>query len=51
MYNEQMKFVEFEKETVRPMLLKSQSPSMCDGMDLEQFLPNDTSDDEEEWSR
>lgn len=48
-----MTFVHFEAESVRhgPMLLKSQSPSMCDGMDLDEFFTVDSSDDEDDWHR
>lgn len=48
-----MTFVQFEPETFMqvPMLLKSQSPSMCDGMDLDEFFMMDSSDDEDDWHR
>lgn len=49
-----MTFVQFEPETCQqvPMLLKSQSPSMCDGMDLDEFFTFDSlSDEEDDWHR
>lgn len=52
--NSKMTFVQFEPETCQqvPMLLKSQSPSMCDGMDLDEFFTFDSlSDEEDDWHR
>ena len=33
------------------MLLKSMSPSMCDGIDLETFLEPIEEEDEDDWHR